>query len=374
MRSDLRQGGAFVVVLMLAAGTVAGCGFNKGGTAISAPPITEYKPAAALAANLASLDGVSGPLHGTMKIGSETRTLTGTATLNNHASQVELVESGKSDVTRDEIVVGNHSYKSDDDKIWIDRGTKVGAASLAAVLAAADTTRDAGVSSIDGVTAHKILTGPDKVDVAPALGIDTETFDNESTTLRVWADDAGKPVGFGATMSWQVTLGGVRQNVTTELDVMFTYTTPAEIKVPAAPWQWVEDQTTGIAFGLPGGWGKSPTSTPTYITYAQTAERHVLVYSSLNAEGMSLSDAMNAARSGLSTDTRGASNTESATLGSEPAQRLATEGTKSGDYGVMVVSIHETMGYIVYVAGPVAGKAAIESLADQILSTVEFTR
>ena len=41
------------------------------------------------------------------------------------------------------------------------------------------------------------MTAPDKVDVAPALGLDTYTFDQETTTLRIWADDAGKVLGFG---------------------------------------------------------------------------------------------------------------------------------------------------------------------------------
>ena len=368
----LQRVGMSVSLCILISGTAAGCAFNKGGTpvATNAPATTAFSKAAVLAAGLASLGHASGPINGTMKVGSETRTLSGTVTLNGKASQINLVESGQSDVTLNEILIANHRYTSPDGKIWIDRGTKAAGTSLAAVLAAADTKFDAGVSTVDGVKAHQILTAPDKVDVAPALGIDTWTFDNETTILRVWADDAGKPLGFGASMSWQVTIGGEKQDVSADLDVMFTYTSPSDITAPATPWQWIQDNDAGIAFGLPKSWGKRSSSAKLTL-YSLQGTKSDLGYSHVDGGNESIEQAAQDVARGLSGNT---SSPESISLASERAMRLTNDNTKAGMYLVEVIVIHETIGYVVATAGSRDDKPAVDTLADQIFSTVEFTR
>jgi hypothetical protein len=373
--TGLRRAGAGICVCVLVCGAVTGCAGLKNNNSSStlAPATTAYKKAAALAANLASLGQVSGPINGTMKVGSDQLTLTGTVTLSGHSSQINLVESGQSDVTVDEILMGNHRFTSPDDKIWIDRGTKAAGTDLAAVLAAADTKQDAGVSTVNGVKVHKILTAPDKVDVAPALGIDTRTFDNESTTLRVWADDAGKPVGFGAAMSWKVTIGGAQKDVSADLDVMFTYTSPTDIAAPTSPWQWIEDKPTGIAFGLPKGWSKNAAASAQSKTtvYSIPATRDVLDYAAVAVGTDTLDQYAKDAIAGVNDNT---SSPTATSLAREPASSVTIDSTKAGTYGVMVVAIHETVGYMVMIAGPRTDKPPVDALVDQILSTVEFTR
>ena len=368
--SELRRAGAAVCVCVLACGAIAGC---KNGTVTpsAAPTLTTFKNAAALSTNLASLGQLSGPINGTMKVGSESRTLSGTVTIDGRSSQIDLVENGQSQVTIDEIVESGHRFTSPDGKIWIDRGPKAAGSSLAATLAGADTATDAGVGTVGGVKAHRIPTAPDKVDVAPALGIDTSTFDDESTTLRVWADDSGKPLGFGATMSWKVTIGGTQEDVSADLDVMFTYTSPAQIKTPDAAWQWIEDKSTGVAFALPAGWSKSAASTSTTISYVNQASRNVFVYTSVDAGTETLDQATKEVASSLKGAT---ASSQSATIASETASRFADDDTSSGVYQAVFVTVHETLGYILSVGGPRTGKPAVDDLADQILSTIEFTR
>ena len=54
--------------------------------------------------------------------------------------------------------------------------------------------------------------------------------------------------------------------------------------------------------------------------------------------------------------------------------RLTNDNTKAGMYLVEVIVIHETIGYVVATAGSRDDKPAVDTLADQIFSTVEFTR
>jgi hypothetical protein len=371
--SALRRAGAVACVCLFIGGAVTGCAWGKNSNSAStlAPATTSYKKAAALASNLASLGRVSGPINGTMTVGSDQLTLTGTVTLNGRDSQIGLVQSGQDQRTVDEIVLGGHRYSSPDGQLWIDRGAKAGGTSLAAVLAAADTKLDEGVTTVDGVKAHKILTAPDKVDVAPALGIDTWTFDEETTTLRVWADDAGKPLGFGASMSWKVTIGGAQEVVSTDLDAMFTYTSPDDITVPNAPWQWIQDNASGVAFGLPKGWSKSASSTAKFTNYSLPGTKNSLVYTHLDAGKETLDQAAQDVASSLTGKRTGP---ESTWLASEPARHLTNDSTQAGMYLTENVVLHETVGYIVAVGGSRTDKPAIDSLANQIFSTFEFTR
>jgi hypothetical protein len=186
-----------------------------------------------------------------MKVGSSSRSLSGEVTLKGHDSAIYLTESGSNQDIFDEIFVGGHRYTSRDGYIWINRGAKAAGTDLAGLLASADTALDSGVANVDGVNAHRIVTAPDKRDVAQALGLDTWTFDTESTTLRIWADDAGKVLGFGSSMSWKVMIGADLVDVDTEVDVMFSPGEAATIAAPKNPWQWNEDRPAGIAVAFP---------------------------------------------------------------------------------------------------------------------------
>jgi len=369
MPSELRRTVAVLCFCALAGGTVSGCGLLKPAPTLL-PPTTKYTASAKLASNLASLGDLSGPVHGTMQIGDETRKLSGSVAIKGKDSQISLVDDTDQTLA-DEIVVGGRRYTSPDDKLWIDRGTKPAGSSLAAALAAADTTHDAGQSTVQSVTAHRLTTPADVVDVAPALGIETRTFDNESTTLRVWADAAGKPVGFGATMSWQVTLGGQQKSVTADLDVMFSYTSPVEIKAPDAPWLWIEDRTSGIAAGLPPGWKPDTVSTTGAISYSDKTTRSVLVYAHFDASGASLDDVSKDAIAGFNGAPTGP---ERVSLASEPASRYRYDDPKTSTYQVVAVVIHETVGWVISVGGPKTNKPAVDDLATQVMSTIEFTR
>jgi len=367
--SELRRAVAVLSFCALAGGTVSGCGLLKPAATLL-PPTTKYTASAKLASNLASLGDLSGPVHGTLQIGDETRKLSGSVAIKGKDSQIRLVDDTDRTMA-DEIVIGGRRYTSPDDKLWIDRGAKPAGTSLAAALAAADTTHNAGPKTVESVTAQQILTPADVVDVAPALGIDTWTFDNESTTLRVWADAAGKPLGFGATMTWQVNLAGGQKSVTVELDVMFTDTSPVEIKAPDAPWQWIEDKEYGVAVGLPPGWKLDAKSIPTKVAYSDKATKSLITYHHLHTANQSLDEVSQDAIGALDPAPSGP---EKVSIAGEPASRYRHDDTFTSMYHVLTIALHETMGWVLDVSGPKTNKLAVDDLATQVMSTVEFTR
>jgi len=376
LQSELRRAGAAICVCILVGVAVSGCAPNK--TATPQPSAGPSGPvafgkSAALATNLATLDQVNGSIQGTMTVGTVKRPLSGTVSIKGDASQIMLVEGGATQDSLDEIVVDGHRYTSRDDKIWVDRGTKTVGTELKSVLAGADTAVDMGVAKVNGVSAHKILTAPDKVDVAPGLGIDIWTFDEESTTLRIWADDAGKPVGFGAEMSWKVTLGGVSQAVTADLDVMFKVAVSADIKAPASPWQWKEDKPAGMALGIPAGWKPTDVNKSLGVTsYFDPATGTTIGYINLGSVGTeSVTQATKGVTAKLN-DTPSA--TQSVVIDSEDGLWMTVHRTKQKDYELVVVVVHETIAYEILALGVPADEAAFNAQVQQILTTVEFTR
>ena len=374
--SGLRQAGAAVCVCLIVAGVMAGCAPNMPGNSAHASATATYPApyaqSAKLGASLATLDQVGGPIVGTMKVGSNSRPLTGLVSIKGGATEIRMLVGDPTTFISDEIVVGGHRYTSPDDNVWIDRGAKPASSSLAKTLAAADTTVDSGIDTVTGISAHKIVTPADVVDVAPALGIDTWTFDQETTTLRIWADDAGKPIGFGASMGWTVTLGGQTQAVAIDFDVMFAAEAPLEILAPAKAWQWIQDKPAGIAFGVPSTWKPSDINSSMGVTsYVDPAKGYLVTYVQQSAGDKSLTDVTKSLVDSMA-DTPGG--TQSIVVGSEDASLLSAHRTKQNDYEAVALVVHETVEFEVLVVGAPADVAGTDAIFSQILATVEFTR
>jgi hypothetical protein len=357
--SVLRRAGTALCFSLLICVAVSGCAPKKStdsspsaAASITANP--RYGAAAALAANLAGLTQVSGDVQGTMTVGSDARPLSGKVMVNGSSTNVVLGVGGSNPQTSAEIVVDGHRYTSPDNTIWIDRGTKAPGTGLVSLLAGADTSTDAGVGKVGDISAHKIVTAADKLDVATALGLDIWTFDRETTTLRIWADDAGKPLGFGASMSWRVMLGADYKDVTTDLDVLFSSTDPVKIVAPTAPWKWSERKPGGFAYGYPA-----------------TGVSATVEWSWVNAGDKTLSQV---AKEFVDALTGTPSGSQSILIGSEDALWMTLERTKQKDHAVIAIVVHETESYTILIYGAPADAPKLDVLAQQIFSTVEFTR
>jgi outer membrane lipoprotein-sorting protein len=373
MPSALRRAGAAICVSLLAASVLSGCAQKKATPAPSANPTVAFAKSAELTANLAALDQVSGSVQGTMTVGTTNRTLSGTVSLNGKSSQIMMVEGGATQEVLDEIVVADHRYTSRDDKTWIDRGTEAAGADLKSLLATADTALDSGISKIGTVSGHKILTAPDKVDLAIALGIDIWTFDEETTTLRIWSDDTGKPIGFGGSMSWKQTIGGVSTDVTVELDVMFNTAAPADIEAPENPWQWIEDKPTGIALAIPADWKPTDVNKDLGLTtYYDSASGTNVAFMNLGDAGTATVTQVSDAIVAKINDKPSAA--QSVVIGSEDARWMSVHRSAQNDYEVVAIVVHETLAYEILVVGEPADENAVDAQALQIFSDIEFTR
>jgi hypothetical protein len=368
--SLLRRAGAALSICIVLGGVLSGCAPKKSGSTASPSPTfnPHYAKSAELAANLQALGPVSGDMQGTMTVGNETRNITGYVALNGTSSLIRLVETAKTSTTFVETVVAGSRYTSHDDKVWVARGAKTKSQTLAALLAAADTSVDAGVKSINKISAHEIMTAQDKVDVAPALGLDTGTFDAETTTLHVWADDSGKVLGFGASMSWSVFVGGIYLDVVADLDVMFTSNTPVTINVPDKPWKWAVDLPMGIGLAYPGG---------------NADVNSTIRWQSQSAGTYTVSSAISQAQSAVPGF---ASGTNSTLIDSEDALWFTTSNefttpmfhitvkANTDSHLAVLMVIHEKILYSIVVIGSAKDQLALDLFAMQVFTTVEFTR
>jgi hypothetical protein len=361
----LRRPGAAASICLILCGAIAGCAPTKVSKATPSPSASlnpHYAGATELAANLKALGPVIGDIQGTMTVGGEDRTLTGQVVLDATGSRIKIVETGAIASTFDETVVDGNRYTSHDDALWVYRGTKAKGQGLATLLANADTALDAGVATIGGVTGHRIVTAPDKIDVAPALGLDTYTFDQETTTLRIWADDAGKVLGFGASMSWKIMVGDAYQDVNEDLDVMFaTKATPVDIVAPTGAWQWKEDLAAGLAFGYQGTNGDVKAN---------------ISWTSDPAGKATLSDAV---KSFVDTWTAKAgaqppSGTSSVVADSENAFWLTVDAKGTAQHTVVLFAEHEKRLIVLKIVGAGSDKTKLDAFALDLFSTMEWTR
>jgi hypothetical protein len=368
--SVLRRAGAALCLCILVGGVLSGCAPKKpGATATPAATLNpNFAQSATLAQDLAALGPISGSIVGTQTAGAEQRTLSGSVALNGTSSQIELAVNGTITQNYDEIIVAGHRYTSRDGSIWADRGAEPAGTDLASILAHAGTSADAGINTVEGIVGHEIMSPQDKVDVAPAMGLDIWTFDRETTTLHIWADPTGKPIGFGASMDWRIMIGGVYEDVASNFDVMFASTAPVMIAAPAKPWKWEDDRAGGIALAHPSDdWDAN----------------YGVEWSASDPAKLTLSDAIGKAQDSVSAS---ASGTKSALIDSEDAFWFTTSNHLSlpafnmtvsvadGDQLTVLMVIHEKLLYTIVVVRTPAEQLALNALAMDVFASVEFTR
>jgi hypothetical protein len=367
--SVVRRAGAALCLCILVGGVLSGCAPKKSG-ATGTPAATlnpNFALSATLARDLAALGPVSGSIVGTQTAGAEQRTLSGSVALDGTSSQIEFVVNGTVTQNYDEIVVGGHRYTSRDDAIWADRGAKAAGTDLVSMLAQAGTSQDAGINTVEGMVGHEIMSPQDKVDVAPAMGLDIWTFDRETTTLHVWADPNGKPIGFGASMDWQVMIGGAYEDVASNFDVMFASTTPVMIAAPAKPWKWEDDRVGGIDFAYQG----DNADVSSDVRWSES-----------DPGKLTLSDAIAQAQDSVAGF---ASGTNSTLIDSEDAFWFTTANqirfpsgftitADTSDHLAVLMVIHEKVLYTIAVIGSSSDQIKLDLFAMDVFASIEFTR
>jgi hypothetical protein len=354
----LRRAAAAVCVCIVLGGVLGGCAPKK--TVATPTPAATVNPvfakSAVLARNLKNLGPVSGDIVGTMTVGGDKRTISGSVVLNDTSSHISFIVNGVTSDIHSEIIVNTHRYVSRDNTIWVERGTEDPSTGLAATLTRADTSVDAGVSTVEGLVGHKIMSAQDKVDVAQAMGLDTWTFDQETTTLHIWADPNGKVLGFGADMAWKLLLGGVLTDVSSKFDVMFTSNVAETITAPKNPWLWTADFPAGISLGY-----QNPFPGVTNLRY--TAD-------SMKIPG-TLSDVV---KSYVDTMGGGVNGIRSITVDGEDASWFTYDPPNGTYHGVVLIVVHDKIIYTVTADGAPADQLKIDTGLQQVFSTIEFTR
>jgi hypothetical protein len=336
------------------------------------PDTKLYSQAVALRKNLAALTVASGKIQGTLTAGPDTMPLSGTFAMAGGASQIKIVE-GKADQSPqyvEEIVKGGIRYTSRDDIVWVNRGKKPAAATFPAVLRGATTDQDAGIATIQDRQLHRIVSPANSADMALALGLDLNKVSGPDSRLRIWADDTGHPVGFGATIQWGRIIDGQPKAYVMEFDVIFAAGAAAPIAAPRSPWRFISDDANAVAFALPAGWAAQKTPlTGAVASYTDAKHMGVFAYSisskGIDTQGMTPQQMIDTLGLTFPVESKFATTVD----GNSGASFLGGTGTA---FMIGTLVIRGQKAYLFMFVGPNAQKVDRERINDAILASIEF--
>jgi hypothetical protein len=383
-RTGLSMSLACVLALVVA---VAGCGSTAKPTASPTPrptatptPVptssfpepstTPFAKSSQLGTNLAGLARASGKIQGTLLEGTESRKLSGTIAFKGPDSSIDLIEGGVTDAHRDEIVVAGKRYLRIDDGPWVSQGAKPSGTGLLATLKAAGSGADEGIRQLGTKSYHRIVSVGNTVDVAGALGLETWNWTEVNSRLRIWADDAGKPVGFGATLTWSEPIAGLATFCDLEIDVLFDASPKVSIAAPKGAWKWIVDTDREISFAVPAAWATDTIEAmPDAGAYLGKGQGE-FAYQRLQTGGAALellADSL-VKGAGIEPDSR-----SYCAAGGRRAICLLTSVPTSKVFMIETLAVQGGWAYVLVFYGSQTQKVANQKLNDEIVATVEIT-
>jgi hypothetical protein len=325
-----------------------------------------FARAAELHANLAALTQASGAITGTLRVASTSSKITGSIGFNASGSSIAFNQDGKAMTS--EIVAGGTRYLRFAAGPWVNHGPKQKDATLAATLGGADSSSDIGIQAFAGKQLHRIESPIASLNVAEGLGLDTSQWVNPTGTFRVWADDAGVAVGFGASLLWSQANAGHLVDCRLEIDVKFDTKPKVSVAAPKDSWAWITDNSEGISYAVPAKWVKdAKPASPYAFTY--TASDGKLAEYSLPAQSQTLDFFVGVYTDALTAKSLKAGNAVSADLAGESATVVPTSTSR---YTVAVLAIHANRIYTFVFVGN-ANAAASAKLYGGILDTIRWT-
>lgn len=271
-------------------------------------------------------------------------------------------------LTTDKVYAGSYTYQRINDGPWVKKPRQHSdIVSWGMLFSSSRLFVDTGVETKNGSALHRLEVADPN---AFSAELDTlGTITDAHVTLVFWTKDDGTPAAFRMEGTWDQPVNGAPAHVTSAQEVSFTKLSGVTITTPKNPWQWIVDDTTSIAFGVPTDWSKTDTNKAIGATTYEGPSGAIL-YLTFAANGLTLDQAV-AAVLAASKDPAGAQ--VAMTVGGEPATRFGLHRSKQKDYLVEVVALHGGEVYEIAFLG--SGKdTATDALAVQILATLEFTK
>jgi hypothetical protein len=283
-------------------------------------------------------------------------------------SDVTKTTQAGSTVPSDSVYAGAFAYERVNGGPWVKKPRKPSdTADWRIFLSPTRLLVDSRVETKNGAALHRL-------EVADPAALNAEvdaigTVTDANVTLIFWTKADGTPVVMRMEATWSQDVGGVPAKVATSEEFVFTKLAGVSIAAPANPWQWIVDDASAVAFGVPPGWSKTDTNKSIGATTYEGASGAIL-YLTFDANGMTLEQAA-AAVTAANPDKVQARTTP--TVAGQPAIQLTYHRTKQNDYLVEAVFVHGGKVYEIGFLG--SGKdAATNALAAQILGTLEFTK
>jgi hypothetical protein len=284
------------------------------------------------------------------------------------SDSTNMTSQGKT-IADDTVYAGSYAYERSNGGPWIRKPRKASDdnAESGVFFSPSRLFVDAGVETKDGAALHRLeVADPD------ALGAELDAIgivSNAHVTLTFWTKDDGTPVVFRVEGTWDEPVDGVQAHVTTAQEFVLTKLSGVTITPPKNPWQWIADDTDGIAFGAPSNWSKSDVNKSiSGTTYLGPTGEIVCVNGDAGSE--TLAQAVDGAIAGFADP---AEDRTATTVGGEPATHFGVHRSKQKDYASVAVVLHGERGYEFLVFGAKGQDAATDAMAAQILATLEFT-
>lgn len=313
--------------------------------------------------SLAGLSVLNEDVSGSISQGTASRSLAGAIATDGSSTQVQLVgQSGSDQISFQETIATGRRYVRTDAGPWVDHGATSGAFNLLALVRTIDVGQDQGRSLVDGHRYHLLSQSMDALTVARALGFETSSWEAESGSLRVWADDEGRVMGIGTSIVWTQPMAGSRTECHLDMDGLLGSTEPATIVAPTGAWRWIVDQERAISLALPASWAKTESPGSDFAVYQFSGGS--FSYARLASSG-SL-DAQAASILGGSTPPA----LEDCYVAGEAARCAVVTGASGGPHIALDLVSHSSYVYAMFIQTPSGNDA--EAALTQILSTVEL--
>jgi hypothetical protein len=296
-------------------------------------------------------------------------TLTGSLSYRagDEADTTKLTAQGQT-VANDSVYAGSFAYERSNGGPWVKKPRKAydDDADWRIFLSPKRLFVDTGVETKNGASLHRL-----EVADPAALGSDldaTGLVSNARATVVFWVKADGTPVVLRVEGTWDQPLDGVQAHVTIAEEFVLTRLSGVAITPPKNPWRWVVDAANKLAFGLPPDWKASDVNRLIGLTtYADAA--YTFGYRQDNVL-LSLSAAATQVEAGFVDPVVGQPAT---TVGGQAAVQFGVHRSKQKDYASVTVVMYSGRCYQFIVLGSVGHEVATDSMARQVLATVELT-
>lgn len=375
--------------LVIVALALAACGGGAASVAPSDTPAVTPKPAPTPSPSPADvaapfLKAITSPtfsaavtLTGTVKVGANSGTITGTGKLSGADSdQVQTIKSASTSTIQSSISLGSKNWSKQDPGPWLeDPVTATPRKGLDDFLRGLTAVKDFGIETRDGKKLHHLQPAAGNAIPAEFVGFaNTANAKDGAFTIDFYATDDGTPAILVLAGTWTVVNGDAEAPAEVTYSVALSGVgTPQTITAPDDVWVRYHSKTLGYTMAHPADW--TVTSAKDKDTYLLNGQGYVYVAISPGYKGATAKFAADLKVSYKKPFGGDPSSETPRTLGGQPAVRLVYQYTNASAQDVTIaddVTVRGGTGWEAFLV--TAGGTDDITVFDQFVSTFVFDK